>query len=195
MGEVSTFFLYHILITDYCFQFTLLYICYMTNIRRYFRENDIIFVTHVSNNRMPILIDNFDLLWKAVETTNLKTRFEIIAWSILPDHFHMIVDPKNNNLSSLMKHIKLSFSWHYRKRAGLVKGRVWQNRFWDHIIRDEKDLNKHIDYIHYNAVKHGLTSNTIDWKFSSFQNYYEDGLYSKDWGSTEKISLSGEFGE
>ena len=102
----------------------------MTNIRRYFRENDIIFVTHVSHNRKPILVANFDLLWKAIETTKQKTQFDLIAWAILPDHFHMIVDPKKNNLSALMKSMKLSFSWHYRQRIEMVKGRVWQNRFW-----------------------------------------------------------------
>ena len=167
----------------------------MTNIRRFFRENDIIFVTHVSNNRMPILIDNFDLLCKAIETVRIKTQFNIIAWAVLPDHFHMIVDPKKNNLSSLMKRIKLSFSWYYRQRIEMVKGRVWQNRFWDHIIRDEKDLNKQIDYIHYNAVKHGIVANAIEWKYSSIHQYFEDGLYSKEWGSSETLSFAGEFGE
>lgn len=167
----------------------------MTNIRRYFHENDIIFVTHVSHNRKPILVDNFDLLWKAIETTKQKTQFDLIAWAILPDHFHMIVDPKKNNLSALMKSMKLSFSWHYRQRIEMVKGRVWQNRFWDHIIRDEKDLNKHIDYIHYNAVKHGIAANAIEWKYSSIHQYFEDGLHSNEWGSTEKLSFVGDFGE
>ncbi len=167
----------------------------MTNIRRYFRANDIIFVTHVSHNRMPILVANFDLLWKAIEITKQKTQFDIIAWAVLPDHFHMIIEPMRNNLSALMKSMKLSFSWHYRKRAGLVKGRVWQNRFWDHIIRDQEDLNKHIDYIHFNPVKHGIVANVIEWKYSSLHQYFEDGLCSKEWSSTEKLSFVGEFGE
>ena len=77
----------------------------------------------------------------------------------------------------------------------MVKGRVWQNRFWDHIIRDEKDLNKHIDYIHYNAVKHGIVANAIEWKYSSIHQYFEDELHSKEWGSTEKLSFVGDFGE
>ena len=167
----------------------------MTNIRRYFRANDIIFVTHVSHNRMPILVDNFDLLWKAIETTKLKTQFNIIAWAVLPDHFHLIVDPKKNDLSSLMKRIKLSFSWYYRKRVGLVKGRVWQNKFWDHIIRNQEDLNKHIDYIDINPVKHGFIANAVEWKYSSIRQYFENGYYSKDWGSSERLSFVGEFGE
>lgn len=144
---------------------------------------------------MPILVDNFDLLWKAIETTKQKTQIDIIAWAILPDHFHMIIDPMRNNPSALMKSMKLSFSWHYRKRIRMVKGRVWQNRFWDHIIRDQGDLKKHIDYIHINPVKHGLITDALEWKYSSMQQYFENGFYSNDWGSTEKLSFEGEFGE
>jgi putative transposase len=167
----------------------------MTNIRRFFRENDTIFVTHVTYNRLPILIDNFELLWKAIESTKKKNEFVVVAWVVLPDHFHMIVEPNKNNLSDLMKSMKLTFSAHYRKRTGIRRGRVWQNRFWDHIIRDQVDLNKHIDYIHYNAVKHRLIANATDWKFSSISQYYKEGYYSKDRGSIGHLSFEGEFGE
>ncbi len=144
---------------------------------------------------MPILIDQFDLLWPAIQTVKKEMPFDLIAWVVLSDHLHMVIDPLENDLSSLMKRIKLSFSTSYRKRAGRREGRVWQYRFWDHIIRDQSDMNRHIDYIHYNSVKHGLTASPFDWKYSSIHEYLRDGYYPKDWGVEGVLEFEGAFGE
>ena len=117
------------------------------------------------------------------------------SWVILPDHLHMIVDPDGCDLSILVRQFKLSFSSLYRKRTGAGKGRVWQYRFWDHQIRDESDLTRHLDYIHYNPVKHGLTSNPFAWEFSSIHGFREKGYYEDDWGVIEKPECDGEYGE
>ena len=89
----------------------------------------------------------------------------------------------------------MTFSASLRSELGVRSGRVWQYRFWDHIIRDQIDLNKHIDYIHYNPVRHGLTTSPFDWKESSFDEYYKRGLYPDDWGVKEVIKFEGDFGE
>ena len=59
---------------------------------------------------------------------------------------------------------------------------IWQRRFWEHVIRDETDLNNHIDYIHYNPVKHSLVKNVADWPWSSFHRYVRMGYYESGWG-------------
>jgi putative transposase len=68
---------------------------------------------------------------------------------------------------------------------------VWQPRFWEHVIRDESDLQRHLDYIHYNPVKHGLVSRPIDWKFSSIRKYTKLGLYEAGWGAAEPENIAG----
>ena len=165
----------------------------MSNIRRYFKKGNIYFLTHVTYQRQPILSENMDLLLNSLFKFTLKTPYNIIAWVILPEHFHVLIDPFDNNLSLLMRKIKLSFSSSYRKQTNLNSGRTWQYRFWDHVIRDETDMNNHIDYIHYNPVKHGLVERPFDWKFSSIHNYKE--YYQDNWGVKKIIKFDGEFGE
>ena len=165
----------------------------MTNIRRYYKKGQIYFITCVTYNRKRILIPDIDLFWESIQSTKSKLSFEIIAWVIIPDHFHMIIDPKEANLSDIIKRIKLSFSKKHKFEHKSVAGRIWQNRFWDHIIRDQEDLNKHIDYIHYNPVKHSLVKSPFKYDFSSL-NEYKD-FYNEDWGVKEIIEFDGEFGE
>jgi putative transposase len=59
---------------------------------------------------------------------------------------------------------------------------IWQRRYWEHTVRDEQDLNRHLDYIHYNPVKHGLVETVAAWPWSSFHRYMRDGYYPEDWG-------------
>ncbi|MFH2089742.1 MAG: transposase [Pseudomonadota bacterium] len=152
-------------------------------------------MTHVTQNRDPLLIDNFDFLRQAISSVQMKLPYELIAWVAIPDHFHLIIDPDVHDFSGLMRRIKLSFSAHLRKREGVDCGRVWQYRFWDHIIRDQDDLNRHIDYIHYNPVKHGLVASPFDHPYSSIHEYRKRGYYRDDWGTKEEIIFDGKFGE
>jgi putative transposase len=72
---------------------------------------------------------------------------------------------------------------------------VWQNRFWDHIIRDQEDMNRHIDYVHYNPVKHGMVTDPSRYDDSSFSAYVREGCYQSDWGVVGEPTMIGEFGE
>jgi putative transposase len=69
---------------------------------------------------------------------------------------------------------------------------LWQRRFWEHAIRDDDDLARHIDYVHWNPAKHGLVSRVADWPYSTFHRCVERGLYAPDWGD---VTIEGEFGE
>ena len=167
----------------------------MSVLKRYYFDGQIYFVTNVTYNRQGILIDNIDILWTAFKNAKMKIPFDLIGYVFLPNHFHVIIDPGKYNLSDIMHRIKLSFSSLYRKRNNLYKAQVWQKRFWDHVIRNQDDLNRHLDYIHYNPVKHGYVKNPILWQETSFHKFIKDGYYSGDWGVNMGIDLEGDFGE
>ena len=167
----------------------------MTSIKRYILYDHIYFVTSVTFNRNSILCDNSDLFWLSMKYTNERINFENLAWVILPDHFHLLIDVRKNNISEIMRIFKQKFSGLYRSKFNLKSGRLWQNRFWDHIIRDETDFNNHIDYIHYNPVKHKLTNNPFKYKLSSINDWRDKGLYEANWGVFEEKEFAGEFGE
>lgn len=120
--------------------------------------------------------------------------FRIDALCLLPDHLHCIwTMPENDgDFATRWKVIKARFSRRYLQSGGMdgfvsaskrAKGEVgvWQRRYWEHMIRDEKDLEQHIDYIHYNPVKHGLVEMVKAWPWSSFHRYVRDGYYDADW--------------
>ena len=125
----------------------------------------------------------------------MKTGAQMLAWAILPDHFHVIIRPGNSTISEIMHDVKLSFGFMYRERARVRSGRIWQNRFWDHIIRHQEDMNRHVDYIHYNPVKHGLVNNPFEWPDSSLHRFVSEGFYSRDWGQSVQPTFEEEFGE
>jgi putative transposase len=93
----------------------------------------------------------------------------------------------------MMHDFKIKYSRHYRDKYGL--GRIWQNRFWDHVIRDARDFENHLHYIHYNPVKHGYTKDPFEYAHSSLMLHYKNGVYDRNWGAKEEIKIDGEFGE
>lgn len=157
------------------------------NYRRLFINNGIVFITIVTYNRIPILIDNISLLNNSFINTLKIYKFKTIAFVIQPDHIHCLIKPKN--ISDYPKIIK-SFKYSFTRNVGLVKptyNKIWQNRYWEHTIRDDKDLHKHLDYIHYNPVKHGIVKSVKDWHHSSFHKFVKKGLYENEWGNSNDI--------
>ncbi|MCK5125353.1 MAG: transposase [candidate division Zixibacteria bacterium] len=165
----------------------------MSNLRRYNPNGRSIFITTVTYKRQPILIDNADLLLSALNEALNKDQAKLLAWVIMTDHLHLLLDTRSADISATMHRFKLSFASRYRKRYNIYKGRIWQLRFWDHIIRDEKDYNRHLDYIHYNPVKHGLVKAPKLFPHSSIHHY--SNYYQQDWGVTETPQIEGKFGE
>lgn len=165
----------------------------MSNLRRYYKDGSLYFVTNVTLDRAPILLCSASLLLNTL--TQKIPRDQLIAWVILPDHFHAVIDPGCENLSNLLRRVKLSFSSFYRLEHESYSGRLWQYRFWDHIIRDQDDLNRHIDYVHFNPVKHGYVADPKDWEWSSFRDFLGRGMYQENWGVSEQLRFDGDYGE
>jgi len=124
--------------------------------------------------------------------------FTIVASVILPDHMHFIwtLPPENSDFSTRWRLIKSHFTRNWcakdavsENASRVQKGEkdVWQRRFWEHLIRDEFDLIRHVEYIHYNPVKHGLVDSPGDWEYSSFMKYVREEMYPLDWGGNGKF--------
>ena len=161
----------------------------MTNYRRVKQHGITSFFTVVTYKRLPLFEDENvrRLLRKAFQNTKQKYPFRQIAICLLPDHIHCIwILPENDdNYSIRWSSIKSTFTRLFNcedqnnvtasLREKREKG-IWQRRFWDHMIRNEEDMQRHVDYIHYNPVKHGLAKTPREWKWSSFHQYVENGF-------------------
>jgi putative transposase len=171
----------------------------MPNYRRFHRPGGTYFFNVATFDRHPFLCE-FPArlaLREAIRKTRLKWPFQMDAIVLLPDHFHcMITLPENEtDYSTRMKCIKSAFTknpiaWQYRlksrrfseSRSNKKEQPVWQRRFYEHTIRDDKDYENHFHYIHYNPVKHGYSASPARWPFSSFWRYAKKGYYSHKWG-------------
>ncbi len=167
--------------------------------RRLYREGGTYFFTVVTENRRPILISNIDNLRSAFRHVKKRHPFSIDAIVILPDHLHAIWKlPENDSDFStrwmLIKKRFSSFLYDFPvstiKKSRREKG-IWQRRFWEHLIRNDEDLKRHYDYIHYNPVKHGYVSKPADWQYSSFHSCVQKGLYPLHWGQIEPENIEG----
>ena len=99
---------------------------------------------------------------------------------ILPEHIHCIwtLPEDTNDFSTRWRLVKSYFT-----KECLTKEKIWQNRFWEHQIRDDRDFTRHVEYIHYNPVKHGYVISPNEWEHSSFHYFVERGIYQPDWGA------------
>lgn len=166
----------------------------MTNYRRAKFEGGYYFFTVVTHKRRRFLTDAFarNCLRIAVEKTRQDKYFDVVALCLLPDHLHCVWKlPENDcDFSRRWASIKAGFTRRYLSSGGkgaaqsISRNRkreqgVWQRRFWEHHIRDEHDLQRHVDYIHYNPCKHGIVQNIEDWPWSTYHKYVEEGVYQK----------------
>ena len=163
------------------------------NYKRYFIPNSMVFITIVTYNRKQILLDYIDLIKSYFKYTKTKISFNIVAIVILKDHIHFILQLENmNDYPNIIKYFKTFFSRNINiDNSDLTEGKkrknekgVWQSRYWAHIILDENDLNKHIDYIHYNPMKHYNIA-PKDWEYSSFMKYVNNKFYDINWCNFE----------
>ncbi len=159
----------------------------MKSLRRYQLKNRYYFITAVTHNRQPILLNNINFFWKSWKT------IQPIAWVILQDHFHVMLNVEQQEILKIMHSFKRTYTWNYNQTV--AKGKVWQNRYWDHIIRDKNDFNNHLDYIHYNPVKHKFIDDPFTYNHSSLMKYFEGGYYQRDWGNKIRFDSDKSFGE
>ena len=152
----------------------------MANYRRLFIENHRYFITIITFQRNPILIDNIKLLRESFIQSKKRYVYDINAIVILPEHLHMIITPKiSTEYPMIISSIKSYFSkncpskyyQHLEQSLSRENKRykpIWQKRYYEHTIRDENDMLHHINYIENNPIKHQLVKNKIDWEYSSY---------------------------
>jgi len=158
------------------------------------------FFTVVTAQRAPLFSnsENVGLLQDVTRLVRIDHPFEIDAQVVLPDHLHALwtLPEGDADFSTRWMLIKSNFSRRLIRRLRKVapldmpgnarttrrERTVWQGRFWEHLIRDDDDFARHIEYVHYNPVKHGLVRAPIDWPHSTFQSFVARGLYEAHWG-------------
>ena len=166
------------------------------NYKRVFVPNSCVHLIVVAYNRKDIFVENIELLRASFKNAKQHFGFDIIAICVLPNHIHMILNPDNiKEYPKIITSIKYHFSKYYdvgveTPTYGYVnKGEkgVFQRRYFEHTICSQEELNNHINYIHYNPVKHGDVKCVKDWVYSSFHKFVKDKFYDKNWGSPNDI--------
>jgi putative transposase len=129
-----------------------------------------------------------------------SARFTIDAWVVLPDHLHCVwtLPSGDDDFSTRWRLIKTIFARSFAaderrsdaRRRHQERG-IWQRRFWEHSIRDDSDFAAHVDYVHFNPVKHGYVAQVADWPYSTFKACVRRGFYPVDWLGPAQQTLSG----
>ncbi len=150
-----------------------------------------------------LLTENVDLLREVIRSVRHSHPFDIIAMVVLPDHLHAIWQLPEGDANFPMRWslIKAGFSRVIPKSEAISQSRakkreraIWQRRYWEHLIRDDTDLENYVAYIHFNPVKHGYVNKASDWAHSSLHRYIKEGLCDVNWGCLDgKLDL--EMGE
>ena len=140
-----------------------------------------------------LLVEEVDSLRKAFRSVQAVHAFHIDAAVILRDHLHCIwpLPPGDSGFSTRWSMIKGTFSRSIKKGERVSPSRVkrgerglWQRRFWEHLIRDDDDFARHVDYIHWNPVKHRWVERVAEWTHSSFHAFVRSGVYAANWGGS-----------
>jgi putative transposase len=160
------------------------------------------FTVNLLDRRSDLLVEHIDALRAAVRKVRERYPFHIDAWVVLPDHMHCLwtLPEGDSDFPSRWRDIKAAFSkslpaTEQRSAVAIRRGErgIWQRRYWEHTIRDDRDYAAHMDYIHFNPMKHGLVGNPADWPFSTFRRCVASGLYPADWlGSGAEPAETGE---
>lgn len=150
------------------------------------------FTVNIMDRRQSLLIDHIDVLREVFHRVKSRYFFHIDAVVILPDHLHTIwtLPLGDERFDVRWNLIKRAFSRELPQREPISTSRsrrrergIWQRRYWEHTLTDEDDYRQHVDYIHYNPVKHGHAARPIDWPYSSFHRYVKAGILPTDWGT------------
>ena len=164
----------------------------MPNYRRAWHAGGTYFFTVnlLRRNENDLLVRHIDSLREAIKWTRHAHPFVIHGWVVLPDHMHYVISLPDGDADFALRWrlIKSHFSksianaeWRSETRQRRGERGIWQRRYWEHLIRDEKDLAAHMDYVHINPVKHGLVARVSDWPYSTFHRLVEDTVYPYDW--------------
>ena len=146
----------------------------------------------------PLFVEHIEQLRAAFRYVKQRHPYRMDAVVILPDHIHCIwtLPPNDADFSTRWNLLKGHFSRAIAKGEPISPSRIqrrergiWQRRFWEHLLRDQDDWNRHVDYIHWNPVKHGWVERVADWPYSSFHQLVEQGVYQQDWAFKDKFDF------
>lgn len=176
----------------------------MTDYRRNFIPGGSYFFTVAMANRSGrLLTDNIELFRRTVSGVKQELPFELVAMVVLPEHLHCVwtLPEGDADYPTRWKKIKAFFSHglpkgESRSASRVAKGErgIWQRRYWEHTLRNDDDLRRHLDYIHYNPVKHGHVRCVKEWPYSTFHRYVQRGVYPDDWAGGE-LDVGYDYGE
>ena len=161
------------------------------------------FTVALANRESSLLVEHIEKLRQAFRLVKQRHPFEIVAMVVMPEHLHAIWQLPAGDADFALRWslIKSGFSraipmheYIRPSRAGKRERGLWQRRYWEHLIRDDNDLARHVDYIHYNPVKHGLVQRAIDWPHTSIHRYVRLGWLKDDWGTGDEDAVV-DFGE
>jgi putative transposase len=165
----------------------------MSNYTRAFAPGGTFFFTvNLADRSKSLLTGHIDQLRASLQLVRERHPFNIDAIVILPEHLHTVwtLPPGDTDYPTRWALIKAGFSRALPKVERIASSRaargergIWQRRYWEHQIRDENDYARHVDYIHYNPVKHGHAKTPIAWPHSSLHRYVRDGILPADWGA------------
>jgi len=163
----------------------------MTNYRRNFVPGGSYFFTvNLAERRLRLLTEHVNLLRAAFRYARARHPFAVEAIVVLPDHLHALWSLPEGDADFALRWrlIKSAFSRGLppgerisRSRSNKGERGIWQRRYWEHTLRDEDDFARHVDYIHFNPVKHSHARRVRDWPYSSFHRMVRLGLYPADW--------------
>ena len=151
------------------------------------------FTLTLAQRQSQLLTQHIDLFRQAYQRANTLHPFTTIAICVLPEHLHAIwqMPVDDGDYALRWRMIKSNFSRNFSanqlRSNSKIKHRekgIWQRRYWEHQIRDEIDLQRHVDYIHYNPVKHGYVKQVKDWPHSTFHKFVAQGIYTENWGGS-----------
>jgi putative transposase len=150
------------------------------------------FTVNLAERHRALLVEHVEHLRDVVRKVKQKHPFDILAWVVLPDHLHAIwsLPETDSNFAMRWMLIKAGFSHGLPKGEAVSAARqrqgergIWQRRFWEHLIRDENDLEHHMNYVHINPVKHGYVTQASAWPYSSIHRYIRLGWMTDDWAA------------
>ena len=174
-----------------------------------YRRSDVLgatyfFTVNLHDRRNTLLVDEIDKLRNVINRVKKQHPFKLDAMVVLPDHLHAMwtLPINDNNYANRWMLIKAGFSRQIPKQEWISSSRqskgergIWQRRYWEHLIRDEQDYENHVNYLHFNPVKHGYVERAVDWPYSSIHKHLSKGILRRDWGYIDDGSDEVKFGE
>jgi len=147
------------------------------------------FTVALRDRQSNYLIEYIALLTKAMKDVRETMPYKTIALVVLPDHLHTMwqLPDEDDNYSARWMRIKKQFTRRLIREGVQIRKNhlgecdLWQRRFWEHALRNEKDYENHANYIHYNPVKHRYVRRVRDWPYSTFHRYVREGVYPLNW--------------